>query len=84
MTNHPKLLESVIACLCNDLIGPTSATHNGIKLAEDGKIPVEAAEMMAMAKATSAPALGRLAFSALPSIPATARKGGSARKFENY
>ena len=60
--NATKLLESIVARLCHDLIGPVGAVHNGVELVEESGDPAEAEEMMAMVKDSAVQAWGRLAF----------------------
>lgn len=57
-----KLLETVVARLCHDLIGPVGAVHNGVELAEESESADEAKEMIGMVKESAAQAWGRLAF----------------------
>lgn len=57
-----RLLETIVARLCHDLIGPVGAVHNGVELAEESETQAEAQEMIGMVKDSAGQAWGRLAF----------------------
>lgn len=57
-----RLLESVVARMCHDLIGPVGAVHNGVELAEESETVAESQEIIGMVKDSAGQAWGRLAF----------------------
>jgi histidine phosphotransferase ChpT len=60
--DETTLGEPLTARLCHDLIGPMSAVHNGVDLAEESETAAGSGHIISMVKESAKQALGQLAF----------------------